>query len=467
MIWGYLIGYGYLAVLLVTAEFLVRRGVPQEVLRKVLHWLIGFEWLVLYFFFADSAQIVVIPCSFVVINALSYKFKFFRSIERKKDNHAGTIFYALAMAGMSIATACDGRFLVPFGVATFCLSFGDGAAALAGKYLQPNLPAFGKSLNGTLFCFVFAYVGQVVLFAILGLQMAWGNFAVLAAVCALAELLAGHGMDNIVVCGWCCATAYALYYCPALVGPVLMCFGGYVLAFCTHYAHLFGPTAAVLSGVMLATVGLWTGWLGYGCILGCYALTAIVERLCRMGHHGTRNTAQVLQNGLAAWVVALVYRLWPHPALLYAFVIAVAQAMCDSVASALGAGSRKDPVDIVRLCRVPKGTSGAVSAKGTLGALALGLLPALATYFVAGWRWAMLLVWLAPWLGMLLDSVLGATVQNKNVCPICGAQSECTAHCSRPTAHASGIQWMTNGRVNLVCNVLTTVVGGLAILFLF
>ena len=464
--WGYLIGYGYLAVLLFTAEFLVRRGIPKEITRKVLHCLIGFEWLVLYFFFADSAQIIVIPATFVAINAASYKLKFFKSIERETDNHPGTIFYALAMTAMSVATACDHRFLVPFGIATFCLSFGDGAAALAGKYLRPNKPLFGKSVNGTLFCYIFAYIGQIVLFAIIGLPFDWALFAAISAVCALSELLAGHGMDNLTVCAWCCTFAFALLYCPALLAPLLMCFGGYVLAYCTHYARLFSSVAAITACIMLATIGLWAGWLPYLAILGCYALTAIVERVCGRQHHHTRHLGQVLQNGLAAWVCALVYHFWPHPTLLYAFVIAVAQSMCDSTASAIGATSPTQPIDIVRHKRIACGLSGGITARGTVGSLLLCAIPAFAVQPIVGWHYAMFAVALLPWLGMLLDSVLGATLQRKYKCDVCGQITECTVHCGRPSTMCNDIARLRNGDVNLICNVLTTLVGAIVCFFL-
>lgn len=457
MLWGYLIGYGYLAVLLGTAEFVGRRTkISTEVTRKVLHCLIGLEWLVLYFFFADTWQIVVIPATFILVNALSYRFKVFKSIEREQDNHLGTIFYAVAMTAMSIACCFDRNYLVPFGVATFCLSFGDAAAALAGKYLKPNYPVFGKTVNGTVFCYIFAFLAQILLFAILRIPFAWRMFALLAGVCALSELLSRKGLDNLLICAWCCAFAYAAYYANDLLPAMLMCFGGFVLAGVTYNAKLFSLPASVLSGIMLATLGLWGGWFAYFAVLGCFALTALVEKTCRCRHATPRTAIQVLQNGLVAWAMVFAYRFVSLPALLYAFAVGMSQSMCDSVASALGSKSRRNPVDIITHRRVEKGLSGAISLEGTLGALAVAVLPALAAYFVQKWHIAQIIVFVFPFLGMLLDSVLGATLQRKNRCVVCGALCETTAHCSRPTQHAKGLAWLGNGSVNMICNILTT-----------
>ena len=71
-LFGYLIGYSFLfAVILGVGALYKKLGFSSELARKLIHVLICFTWLVLYKFFAHSWQILVMPVSFIVINALS------------------------------------------------------------------------------------------------------------------------------------------------------------------------------------------------------------------------------------------------------------------------------------------------------------------------------------------------------------------------------------------------------------
>ncbi|MEJ7838336.1 MAG: DUF92 domain-containing protein, partial [Thermomicrobiales bacterium] len=53
--------------------------------------------------------------------------------------------------------------------------------------------------------------------------------------------------------------------------------------------------------------------------------------------------------------------------------------------------------------------------------------------------------------GSIVDSVLGATLQARFVCPNCGRITENAHHCGQnPATHVSGWGWMTNDAVNLI-----------------
>jgi uncharacterized membrane protein len=48
-----------------------------------------------------------------------------------------------------------------------------------------------------------------------------------------------------------------------------------------------------------------------------------------------------------------------------------------------------------------------------------------------------------------MDSVLGAVVQNKFVCDICGAVTDKEVHCNYQTKYVGGYKWFSNMHVNL------------------
>jgi uncharacterized membrane protein len=57
--------------------------------------------------------------------------------------------------------------------------------------------------------------------------------------------------------------------------------------------------------------------------------------------------------------------------------------------------------------------------------------------------------------GALVDSVLGATVQEVRFCPACGEETELPLHdCGASTTTARGIAWFNNDAVNLAATLV-------------
>ncbi len=196
---GYLIGYGYLFAVILGVGFLYKKlGFEPELSRKLIHILICFTWLVLYKFFEGSWQILVMPVSFVVINALSMKYKFFSGMEREGEKSTpGTVYYALAITALMALSLIYPKTILPSGAAVFALSFGDGAAAIAGLYLGKYSPKISKnkSLVGTAACFVFASLGIWLLSLIVPLELTFWQIAALGLLTSALELV-GFGLDN-------------------------------------------------------------------------------------------------------------------------------------------------------------------------------------------------------------------------------------------------------------------------------
>jgi uncharacterized protein (TIGR00297 family) len=164
-----------------------------------------------------------------------------------------------------------------------------------------------------------------------------------------------------------------------------------------------GPGAFAALGVLFAVTWVSTR-LGYRRKLEL----GIAER--REG----RDAFQVLANLAVPAVGALVFGATGNAACLVGTVSALAEAATDTVASEVGQSERRDAWMITTGGRVPAGTDGGITASGTLAGLAAGV--AIAAVAGAsglmGWRG----VWVpvtAGFVGMLADSVLGATVQRR------------------------------------------------------
>jgi uncharacterized protein (TIGR00297 family) len=215
-----------------------------------------------------------------------------------------------------------------------------------------------------------------------------------------------------------------------------------------------GMIAATLLGPALVASGGW--WLG--AILIAFFLTSAL-----LPEHGdgapVRTWQQVLANGGPALIFAIGYQLTGGDAFLTGAAATIAATTADTWATEIGRALGGTPWSVRTYRRVPPGTSGAVSAAGTLATVAGAILIALTALvlrplspvdaypILAG----SVVIAIAGTLGSLIDTVLGATLQGRFACAVCGHRSESGAeHCSgHPMRPVAGLPWLTNSVVNL------------------
>ncbi len=219
-----------------------------------------------------------------------------------------------------------------------------------------------------------------------------------------------------------------------------------------------GALAALVLGTAAAAPG--AGWavllIGYFIATSALSQIGAARKAARTGNivakGGRRDAIQVVANGGVYGVAALGMTLAPSAFWWAAGAGAIAAAAADSWATEVGTLARREPRSILTGQLIPAGTSGGVSWPGSLAGVAG------ATAVAAG---AVLMG--APWTaaaaaagggvaGMLVDSVLGATVQGRRRCPVCATPTERIVHsCGTRSKPAGGVQWMNNDAVNLAC----------------
>ena len=199
---GYLIGYGFLFAVILGAGALYKMfDLRPEVSRKIIHISICFTWIVIYEFFAGSWQCLVMPISFIIINALSLKYHFFKGMEREGEKSTpGTVYYAIAITLLFASSLIWPETLIPGGVATFCLSFGDGFAALFGEFFGKKSPKItrNKSLVGSLACFAFSVIGIYILSIFVPVNLEFYEILIIGLATSVFELV-GFGLDNFTI----------------------------------------------------------------------------------------------------------------------------------------------------------------------------------------------------------------------------------------------------------------------------
>jgi uncharacterized protein (TIGR00297 family) len=174
-----------------------------------------------------------------------------------------------------------------------------------------------------------------------------------------------------------------------------------------------------------------------------------------------RDVLQVLANGGIPALCAALAIIHPSTQWLPSFAGATAAATADTWATEIGAWSRSSPVHILTGVPVAPGTSGGVTRLGMGATCAGALLITLAVRLLFA---ANLLTFfgvaIAGVAGSVVDSLLGATIQERRWCPLCQTVTEQGIHrtCSTPTLVVGGWRGINNDVVNALASATGSLV---------
>ena len=194
--------------------------------------------------------------------------------------------------------------------------------------------------------------------------------------------------------------------------------------------------------------------------LSSSVLSRIAERLApdadgRFAKGSERDALQVVANGGVAAFCSILLAAGGGERWYAALLGATAAATADTWATEIGmmAGA---PVRLLpSLRRVPRGTSGAVSIPGLAASIAGAVLIAAAALpftRMAGTTMALAVI-TGGVVGALVDSLLGALVQERFRCARCGRETERATHCETPATRIGGWIGVSNDVVNFACTM--------------
>lgn len=467
---GYLFSILYAFLCLGISLVAYKLGAPKKITRKIVHILVGFEWVILNTFFGPGIHFLAICLLFLIILAVAYRGNLMPMISSDGDNAPGTVYYALAMSIMGIIMLFVPEMILPFGIGVFCTSFGDGFAGLAGQSIKAkwNIKVYAnKSIVGAMTNFAVCF-GVAAFFSHyfeMGLSI-WHCLAIAALALEL-ELFTGLGLDNVSITLGTSILSYCLihfsstsnYILPILLTPAIIAF-----AYKKKALTVDGIVAAIL---LDGAVSIALGNLGFTLLLTFFVFGIIADKIKKRykkpkqnkeKNAECRDSIQVFSNGFIAGVCAVLFVLTKNPAFLIAYVSALAEALADTMASGIGVISGK-AFDLFRMKPCEAGLSGGMSLLGTLASLVgaiiiclVALLLNMVTLFET------VIVITAAFLGAIFDSFLGSLVQVKYRCKACGSVTEKKEHCKKKTVWHSGLKFVDNDLVNLFGTIFAATV---------
>ncbi len=185
-------------------------------------------------------------------------------------------------------------------------------------------------------------------------------------------------------------------------------------------------TGGAVAGAAICFALLWVaGLAGFAGLLTVFVLTWIATRFgyAHKQRLGTaeartgRTALQVLANlGMSAGCAVLYAALWPDRRLLVAMAAALAEAAADTVSSELGQAVGGAPRLITSWKRVEPGTDGAITLAGTVDGATAAIAVALVFALTRILSWRLFAACAAAGVvGMIFDSLLGATLERRHV----------------------------------------------------
>ena len=223
---------------------------------------------------------------------------------------------------------------------------------------------------------------------------------------------------------------------------------------------LSAPAAAL--AVAVGTVTFATGKTLTLALLFFFFSTRLLERSARSFRddedlsaqkHTARTFAQVAAVGAVPAVSALLHLAFGKSVFVSAALAALAFATADTWATAVGMTSPEPPRLLGFGRRVKAGFSGGMTVRGTVASVLAAMSVSLFATGLTGPGEYRPLLWIVGLglAGALLDSLLGALVQRRYRCVVCGLTTENGSHCAKRAVLSGGL--LSNSGVNLVCSL--------------
>ena len=195
---GYLLTYTYVFLILVILGILKKKKIIKaNTSRKLVHILVGFSWLIMYYFFKISIHMIILPFTIVIFNFLSYQFNIAQSMEEENKDSMGTIFYALSFVILATITYFQPNFYPFYGIGIFSMCLGDGLAPIGKKIWKAKIGKTKKTYVGSFLVFLCTFIVIASFTSYFNLNLNRIKILILSFTAIPLELFSKRGSDNL------------------------------------------------------------------------------------------------------------------------------------------------------------------------------------------------------------------------------------------------------------------------------
>ena len=207
-----------------------------------------------------------------------------------------------------------------------------------------------------------------------------------------------------------------------VVIAVIVGFAFGYFAFRAKTADLSGLFSAALIGIILLVFAAPDGSAWFLIMLSFFILGSAATRYkfeykkrigVEQGQSGARGYRNVFANGIVAAAAAVLFGVFQQPVFIVMYVGCVATAAADTMASEIGV-TGGIPYMITTLKKVPVGTNGGITLTGEFVALFGGFVVSFVAFLLSMITPQMMVICiLAGFVGTNIDSLVGATLENR------------------------------------------------------
>jgi uncharacterized protein (TIGR00297 family) len=185
----------------------------------------------------------------------------------------------------------------------------------------------------------------------------------------------------------------------------------FIAAAISYFLRKLTLTGAITGWAVASLIYAGAGYLGISLLAAFFVLASLATK----GKGSKRTPGQVLANGGVAAILGLCALVWPQNSIMFQVMIAgsLASATADTLSSELGTVYGKKFFNIITFKNDERGLDGVISIEGTLIGLAGAAIIAITYCLFNGWGIPLLYIITAGFIGNIIDSVLGATLERK------------------------------------------------------
>ena len=477
---GYAVNAVYLLLVILFGEMLNKKfKVNSETSRKIEHLLTGANWIFVYLFFGTTIHTFIfgVLCLITLI-LLTFAVKL-ESANREGHKYSlGLVYYGISSAILSaLVSFVDGNWLPIYGIAYYCLALGDGFAPIIAKSVNKKhnpLIFEGKSIVGTFSVFAICTAVAFVFNALFNLELSVLFIFSIGCLAALAEIYGANGTDNLTI-----PLLVFLYLVLYINGHITLAIQ-LAIVLSLPFNVLSGLTkslsfsATALSFIYVVGTAIFGGLEILVTVFVLYFIAAIVSKFTTKKFNeisqsikakAIRKWKQIFSNSIVALVFCILSYACNQPIFLFAALAVLSEEFADSISSDIGRLSKKPPIDILRFQRISRGISGGVSLLGLSSGFLASLVATSIPYaFYPEFTVTFLVVLVVSFLGTIIDSILGSSIQVLYKCPKCNSFTEKRMHCDTQAVQVKGLACVDNSMVNLLSGLFT---GLITVLVLF